>query len=222
VELVVTAAMLLLVVQASWWVVAGQARASAGVVEGGRVAEARRVTRHLLASELAFDAGSGELTLVDGEMRLRGFRGVAAFCAGSGSTWWVNVSGVRDPALGKDSVIVYDRWSGWLVAEITGRRTGSEGGCAAVPGFSQERWEVDRELEAPVVGRYFERTGYRFSAGAFRTLAGTSWQPVTEASLDTDRSSLSLRGDGAVEVVLSWDGPSPFQQAATWVVWKGW
>lgn len=221
VEMVVTTALLLLVVQASWWVVASQARAAAYVVEAGRAAEARHVTRHLIGSELAFDGGQGAVTVESGEVRLRGFRGIVAFCAGSGAEWWVNVSGLREAVQERDSVLVHDGRLGWLAAALVRRGGGGSGPCPDLLGFQEERWELDRDLEAPVAGRFFERAGYRFSAGAFRTLVGSAWHPVTEASLDDGASSVSPAGGGAVRVSVSWDGPSPLDEPVSWTAWRG-
>lgn len=217
-EAIVVGALLLLAAQAAWWATAVQARAAAGVVDGARALDEMRLVRHVVGSEARRGKAGRDWEVVDGELRLRAFRGVGFGCAVQPSEGWgVAVWGHRNPNPEKDSVLVLTVDGAWRSAALVRRSRGQGLACADMTGFSPEVWRLDPEPSDPVVGLYFERGAYRFSGGALRYRQRTRWQPLTSAKLAGDSAAFSA-GTDRVGAYLG----RPEPNAAAVRRWTGW
>ena len=188
-------------------------------LDGTRALDALRLIRHVVGSEVRQVASPLDMAVADGEVQLRAFRGVAVFCSGGGDVWSVNVAGLREPDPRKDSVLVWEAAVGWSTLGVSSARAASSDACPEVPGFSEQRWALDRTLSAPVTGRYFERGAYRFSDRAFRLRQGRGWHPLTEEAVVASTSHLAARRPLGVAVTVDWEGPGPLDGARSWVAW---
>ncbi|MGI9626022.1 MAG: hypothetical protein ACR2QM_04240 [Longimicrobiales bacterium] len=222
-ELLVAGVLILMLVQAGWWVVAVQGGVSGRVVEAARALDGARIARHLVTVELQQSGSEEDFEVLGSEIRLRAFRGIGVFCGGEGDEWWVNTVGHRHLDEGKDSVLVFDPHEGWRSRTVDRRAPSAAGRCTVVDGFREERWVFAEPMVAPVVGRYFERGGYRFSEGAFRSLQGRGgWQPITEGKLNSDESGLEGIGRQGVRGRLVWADPRGLVDPVSWLSWVVW
>ena len=220
-EAIVAATLLLLVVQVSWWVTAVQSVVATRVVSGARVLDETRLIHQVLTAEVGQGRAGVDWVLDNGELHLRAFRGTGFRChAQPADGLGVAVSGHREPDPDKDSVLVLTPDGGWKAAALVGRRRNARLECQAVAGFRTEVWHLDPPQPEALVGAYFERGAYRFSAGAFRYRRGASgWQPLTGTGIAVDSTGLELAGTGAVSAVVTWEGSNPLPPSFHWTVW---
>lgn len=219
-EAVVAGTLLLLLVQAGWWVTAVQGVVATRVVTGARILDETRLIQHVLAAEIAYGQPGLDWDLHDNELHLRAFRGVAVGCAAQTSDGWaVAVAGYRLPDADKDSVLVLSadgRWTGAALARSSRR---SRLDCRDVAGFATEVWQLDPPIDQALLGMYFERGAYRFSDGAFRYRRGAAWQPLTGTGIAIDSATMALAADGGMTARMTWEGPSPIRPFLQWKSW---
>ena len=216
-EAVVAGTLLLLLVQAGWWVAAVQGVVATRVVTGARVLDETRLIQHVLGAEIAYGQPGVDWSLHDNELYLRAFRGVAVGCATQTANGWaVAVAGYRSPDADKDSVLVLSEDGHWSVAALarSSRRNRLE--CRDVAGFATEVWQLDPPADRALLGMYFERGAYRFSDGAFRYRRGAAWQPLTGTGIAIDSATMVLVGDGSVSTRMTWEGSSPIGPSFHW------
>lgn len=225
-EAVVAATLLLLLIQATWSVVAVQGGAAVRVVEGARVLEETRLVGHVLGLEVRPGLAGRDWSVAGGELRLRAFRGLGFACPGQPPAGWgVNVSGHRNPDPDKDSVLVVTAQGVWRTAALARRSRGRNLNCPTAVGFAPQAWRLEPAVADAVAGLYFERGSYRLSDGAFRYRRGSRWQPLTSAGLAMDSTALSAVG-GGVGVRLDWksrdgsaQGRAAVPSSRRWTAW---
>ncbi len=221
VEAVIAGTLMLLLVQVAWWAAAVHGRVANRVMGEAAVLDGTRLVHHVLATEVASGLDSVDWNLNGDELELRALRGVAVACSAQGGTGWrVAVSGYRMPDPAKDSVLTFSETRGWQVSGLVGRTRTASLPCHEIPGFSTEVWTLDPPISAGVAGVYFERGAYRFSASAFRYRTGRGgWQPLTEASIDTDSTRLTANGDGGLGARVVWEERQAPTEPFSWTVW---
>ena len=220
IEAILAGLLLLVLLQAAWWTLAVQLRTAGDVVREARAAEGSRLIHHVLSRELDLGLEGEDWRLDDDQLDLRAFRGIGVSCrSGSDGTWTVYTSGVRSADPDKDSILVLTLEAGWHVARLSSTTTAANT-CPAVDGFEQETWTLDPPLPDPLLGQYFERGSYRFSAGAFRYRRGDGgWQPLTEAAIDTDASTLESSGGAPLRATVGWSLPGGPARQWSWSHW---
>ncbi len=226
-EAVVSAALLLLLVQAGWWMIAVQASVAVRASEVARVLDETRLVRHVLVAETGVGKQGEDWALVDGELRLRAFRGVAVACRGQPTQGWgVAWSGHRDPSSRKDSVLVLSGDGLWQAARLARAGSRKQLDCPEMRGFERQAWVLDPAPQSPAVGLLFERGGYRFSEGAFRyqgdRLPGRARrpgaQPLTSENVDLDSTALESAPGGGLRARVKWTG-GVLTDSFQWTVW---
>lgn len=232
-EAIVSAVLLLLLVQAGWWMIAVQARVAVRVAEGARVLDETRLVRHILAAEASAGEQGEDWTLADGELRLRAFRGAAFACRGQPSQGWgVTWSGHREPNRTKDSVLVLSGDGRWRAAKLVRAGSRKTLDCPDLHGFERQAWTLDPAPPSPVAGLFFERGAYRFERGASGSSGGAlryrrdavpgrrrpGAQPLTTENLNLDSTALEAAPGGGVRVRVQWSG-DVLAGAFQWTVW---
>lgn len=218
-EAVVSAALLLLLVQACWWMIAMQASVAVRVSRGVQALEETRLARHVLAAEVGAGAQGEDWTVAGRELRLRAFRGVAFVCRGqAASAWGVAWSGRRAPNSAKDSVLVLAGDGRWQAAGLVRTRRRKSLDCPDLHGFERQLWTLDPAPQSPVAGLFFERGAYRFSDGAFRYRSGSRWQPLAGGAFDADSTTLEPGPGGSLRVRVKGEG-DVLGHARRWTLW---
>lgn len=216
VEALVAGALLLLLLQVSWWTAASHGRASARLVEEGRLLDQVRLSRHVLTREVRMGPG---IRVVDGAMYLRAYRGLGLSCGGEGVEWWVAVSGDRNLAPEKDSVLILRGDGVWAPGRVVRRSRADADRCPVIPGFEAERWTLEAPVDSLWIVRYFESTGYRFSDSAFRMRSGARWQPLTDLSFVDSESGLNTVAGPAIRARVRVQGPLGSARDREWRLW---
>jgi len=221
VEAVIAGTLMLLLVQVAWWVAAVHGRVANRVMGEAAVLDGTRLVHHVLATEVAGGLESIDWDLSGDELELRALRGVAVGCISQeGAGWRVAVSGYRMPDPAKDSVLTFSEARGWQVSDLIRRTRAASPACHEIPGFSTEVWTLDPPISAAVVGVYFERGAYRFSAGAFRYRTGRGgWQPLTATGIDTDSTRLTPNADGGLGARVVWEEREVPAEPFSWTGW---
>ena len=214
-EALVAGALLLLLLQASWWTAARHGRMSRQLVEEGRRLDQTRLARHVLTREVR---GGSETGVVDGVLSLRAFRGVGIGCGGAGSEWWVSVSGDRALAPEKDSVLFLAADGTWVPGRVARRSSADPARCPDFAGFEAERWILEQPIDSLWLARFFEPMAYRFSDEALRVRTGARWQPLTDQSFEDRESSLRAIPGPGVEVRVRVGHPLEGPRDRTWRV----
>lgn len=213
VEALVAGALLLVLLQVSWWTAASHGRAAARLVEDARLLDQVRLSRHVLVREVR---SGPDPTFVDGAMFLRAFRGVGLGCRGGGVEWVVAVSGDRALAPDKDSVLILRPDGAWAPARVVRRSDAGVDPCPLMDGFETERWVLEAPVDSLWVLRYFESTGYRFSDEALRMRTGTRWQPLTDLTFIDGESGIRPLAGSEIEVRVRSEGPLGSVRDRTW------
>lgn len=203
-EALVAGALLLMLLQVSWWTAASHGRASARLVEEGRVLDQVRLARHVLTREIRSEP---DASVVDGALVLRAFRGVGLRCGGAGTEWWVAVSGDRALAPEKDSLLILQADGAWASGRVVRRSVADPTRCPPMPGFEAERWILEAPVDSLWIVRYFESTGYRFSDAAFRMRTGARWQPVTDLTFVDGESGLHTATGSGIDARVRVQSP---------------
>lgn len=220
-EAIVAGTLLLLVVQVAWWTTAAQSHVSTGVVAGARMLDETRLIHQVLSMEIRHGQSGDDWMVVDGDLRLRAFRGLGFTCRTQPDDGWgVAVTGYRRADSDKDSVLVLSADGSWRSTSLV-RRTRQAGlDCQQLPGFSTEVWSLDPVPNRPLVALYFEKGAYRLTSDAFRYRRGQSgWQPLTGTGIAPDSSGLSATGTQSVEARLVWEDSGPLHPVYRWKIW---
>lgn len=218
-EAVASAALLLLIVQACWWMIAVQASVAVRVSRGAQALDETRLARHVLAAEVGAGAQGEDWALVGRELRLRAFRGIAFSCRGQpASAWGVAWSGHRDPNSAKDSVLVLSGDGRWQAAELVRTRRRQSLDCPDLHGFERQLWTLDPAPQSPVAALFFERGAYRFSDEAFRYRAGSRWQPLASGAFDADSTTMEAGPGGSLRVRVKGESGA-LGPARRWTLW---
>ncbi len=219
-ELIVAGTLLLVVVQAVWWVTAVQGRVATRVVTGARMLDEARLIHHLLSVEVGNGEGSDDWRVTtERELHLRAFRGAGFGCRSQPANGWgVAAAGYRLPDSGKDSVLVLSGDGSWQPSALVRRSRAGRLDCQELDGFSTEIWFLDPPRPGAIAALYFENGAYRFSNSAFRYRTGNRWQPLTDTGIDVDSSGVVQLGADAVEVGVTRERPGPFLPSTRWKI----
>jgi hypothetical protein len=192
-----------------------QVLARAGRASGELVARADRLETYrlvggVLDAELAGARAGIDWSADPDGLSLRVFRGWGAACVAGGPGVVVAYRGLRRPEPDKDSLelVLGDGRRRW-VALAAVESAAPDVVCPAPGDPVRLRWSDDVEdQDSPSLARVFERGLYAVT-DAFRYRRGAGGrQPLTPASLDPGRSSLTADG-GAPEVTLVAPGGGP-------------
>ena len=221
VEALVSALLLLLLLQAIWWTIALQVAVAVRVSRGARVLDETRLVRHVVAAEIGVGRRGEDWALLGDELHLRAFRGMAFACRGQPSQGWgVAWSGRRNPNRAKDSVLVLSADGGWQTAKLVRTRRRQALDCPDLHGFERQIWTLDPAPTSPLAALFFERGAYRFSAGAFRYRRGAGWQPLTGADLDSTFTMLETAAGGGVAASMKWEDSGAAPWSFRWTAWS--
>jgi hypothetical protein len=198
-EVLLVAALYLVVLTALARFIADQGRTAALQGDRVRFEEAVRATAVILGTEVRFLAPDNLAALAPDSIRARAFRGGGMVCEGRDQEVWVRYRGIRVPEPAKDSVLLVGNEGESVHPLLASARSSRCGGS------------VQLALDRPAGGRYalvFETGAYSLSAGALRYRRGAGGrQPLTEAILLAPRFDADP-GDGTLRAVLGPDSDS--------------
>jgi hypothetical protein len=144
------------------------------------IADAVRVTNHVVAGEVRRMAPQDLRALSRDSMAIRAFRGTAIVCAGDGEHLGVRFRGDRAPDPVKDSLLVVSPFAAERAVRLLDQRHAAVDGCFAMPGETVISWTVQPAIDMASVLLLFESGNYYLTAGALRYRLGAEGrQPVT-------------------------------------------
>jgi type II secretory pathway pseudopilin PulG len=144
------------------------------------IADAVRVTNHVVAGEVRRMAPQDLRALSRDSMGIRAFRGAAIVCAGDGEHLGVRFRGDRTPDPVKDSLLVVSPFAAERAVRLVDQRHATVDGCVAMPGETVMSWTVQPATDVASVLLLFESGNYYLTAGALRYRLGAEGrQPVT-------------------------------------------
>jgi hypothetical protein len=204
VELVVTLAVSAILAAAFSSMVVTQLQAARTVTARVQAAMAARVVFHVLPAELRLARPWADIRSLAGDsVAARLPRLSGSICGRAAGRLWIRVTGLREPDVRKDSVLVVSA-TGELAFALAGASE-DPAGCAPLPGFATYR--IDAPAAAPGGGAVvvFESGSYYLRERALRFRIGAEGrQPLTEevfldgmsglaASPDSTRPGMTIR-----------------------------
>lgn len=163
----------------------------------------KRVTRHVLRTELGHGVAGTDWQVGGDSVSLRAFRGTALVCRADSATASLSVSfrGERAPDPTKDSVLLLTEAGRREVRALAGVGAPASP-CTALDSAGAATWNLDAPApDGTVLARLFERGSYHLDAYALRYRRGASGrQPLTPESLSP--ASRWIPGPDHLGVVL--------------------
>ena len=217
-EALVTSVLILLVLQVSWTLTEGAARAAVGIADRAEGLAGARAVAWVLGEEL-----EGGRAVIDvgqpaaDSFGIRAFRGTAIVCTQEDSaTFIVRRVGTRNPEPDKDSVLTLTTDGRWLAGRLEWWSR-APGTCPSRSGGREERWRLRNPAGSGVLLRLFERGSYHLTGGALRYRIGRGGrQPITPSVLDPAGSGITGFVSGGLVVNVAVRGSHRDRPGIAW------
>lgn len=201
-ETLVTLLLMALVVQGGWSVLATFRRGAEKVSMRAQALESVRTLEWVLSEEV----GGGEEGLdwmggSEDSLVVRAYRGLAEVLEWTGEgEVRVCFRGIRNPNLGKDSILTLSGDGSWTPRALLGR-TPDQPECPWNAEGRTERWQVEAGTEGWILARIFEKGSYHFYRGALRyRQPGGGRQPLTPENIKRGM----FKGSAGKELGVAW------------------